>query len=106
VGRDDIGRLAVGAKADVVLVDTAHPAMLPGREPLRALIYSAQDRAVRDVYVDGRQVVAEGKVLTMDYADAAGRLDEAQHRAELAVPGLDWGNRPIDEIVPSSLPIR
>ena len=106
VGRDDIGRLAVGAKADVVLVDTAHPAMLPGRDPLRALIYSAQDRAVRDVYVDGCQVVGGGKVLTMDYADAAGRLDEAQRRAELAVPGLDWGNRSIDEIVPSSLPIR
>jgi cytosine/adenosine deaminase-related metal-dependent hydrolase len=89
-----------------VLVDATHPAMLPGREPLRALVYSAQDRAVRDVYVDGRQVVADGKVLTLDYADAAGRLDEAQRRAEVEAPKLDWANRPMDEISPPSLPFR
>ena len=106
LGRDDIGRLAVGAKADLVLVDATHPAMLPGREPLRALVYSAKDRAVRDVYVDGRQVVADGKVLTLDYADAAGRLDEAQRRAEVEAPKLDWANRPMDEISPPSLPFR
>jgi cytosine/adenosine deaminase-related metal-dependent hydrolase len=106
VGRDDIGRLAVGAKADLVLADTSHPYMMPSREPLRNLIYSAQDRAVRDVFVDGRQAVADGKVLTMDHADAAGRLDEAQRRTELEAPKLDWAKRPMDEIAPPSLPIR
>jgi cytosine/adenosine deaminase-related metal-dependent hydrolase len=106
VGRDDIGRLAVGAKADLVLADTSHPYMMPSREPLRNLIYSAQDRAVRDVFVDGRQAVADGKVLTMDHADAAGRLDEAQRRTELEAPKLDWAKRPRDEIAPPSLPIR
>ena len=36
--RDDIGRLSPGCRADIVLVDLNHPAMLPGREPLRNLI--------------------------------------------------------------------
>ena len=106
LGRDDIGRLAVGAKADLVLADTAHPYMMPSREPLRTLIYSAQDRAVRDVFVDGRQVVADGKVLTLDHGDAAARLDEAQRRAEVEAPKLDWAKRPMDQIAPPSLPIR
>ena len=31
-----------------------HPAMRPMREPLRSLLYVAAERAVGDVYVDGR----------------------------------------------------
>lgn len=31
LGRDDIGRLAPGAKADIVLVDVTHPMMRPLR---------------------------------------------------------------------------
>ena len=105
-GREEIGRLAVGAKADLVLVDARHSAMLPGREPLRVLIYSAHDRAVRDVYVDGQRIVADSKVLTMDYADAAGRLGKVQHLADLEAPKLDWAKRPMAEIAPPSLPVR
>ena len=67
--RDDIGRLAAGTKADIVLVDLANPAMMPVRDPLKSLIYHAADRAVRDVYVDGNKVVADGEVLTLDRAD-------------------------------------
>ena len=33
LGRDDLGRLAPGAKADLVLVDLDHPAMQPRRDP-------------------------------------------------------------------------
>ena len=68
--RDDIGRLAPGKKADIVLVDLACPQMQPDRDPLKSLIYHAADRAVRDVFVDGRQVVAEGRVVTLDRSAA------------------------------------
>jgi 5-methylthioadenosine/S-adenosylhomocysteine deaminase len=80
--------------------------MLPGRDPLRALVHSAHDRAVRDVYVGGAQVVADGTVRTLDYADAVARVDEAQRRAEKAASKLDWAHRHIDEISPMSLPVR
>ncbi len=35
LGRDDIGRLAPGCRADLVLVDLQHPGMVPARDPLR-----------------------------------------------------------------------
>lgn len=60
LGRSDIGRIAVGAKADLVLVDMTHPKMQPAVDPLRALVFVAADRAVKDVYVDGRLVYADG----------------------------------------------
>ncbi len=103
--RDDIGRLAPGAKADLVLVDLRHPAMMPTRDPLRSLIYTAADRAVRSVYVDGRQVVADGKVLTLDHRGALERLQEGQQRMLAAVSSHDYAGRGADEIAPLTLPL-
>ena len=104
LGRDDIGRLATGCRADMVLIDIADPSMMPLREPLRSLIYVAADRAVRDVYVDGRQVVAGGKVLTMDYAAASRLLQAAQKRSLARTRELDWASRDADTMSPMVLP--
>lgn len=104
--RDDIGRLAVGAKADVVLIDLDEPTIKPVRDPLRSLVHSAADRAVKDVYVDGIKVVAAGRVLTLDYAGAAERLNAAAMKAEAGVPALDWGKRTGRELSPLSLPLE
>lgn len=105
LGRDDIGRLAVGAKPDVVLVDLMHPMMQPRREPLRSLIYAAAERAVRDVFIAGRQVVKDGRVLTMDYAAAAAGVQESQYRALAKASSLDWAGRSIDELSPPVFPV-
>lgn len=104
LGRNDIGRLALGARADIVLVDLTNPFMLPARDPLRSLVYTAADRAVHTVFVDGAKVVEAGRVLTLNHADALGRLAEAQARMEEAVPDHDWAHRRADQIVPLSLP--
>jgi cytosine/adenosine deaminase-related metal-dependent hydrolase len=103
--REDLGRLAPGAKADLVLVDVTHPDMMPARDPLRSLIFHAADRAVKDVYVAGRRIVADGKVTTLDHNGAAERLAEAQARMMAATPGRDYRGRTADEIAPLTLPI-
>ena len=101
--RDDIGRLGEGKKADLVLVDLSDVNMMPAHDPLRSLIYTAAERAVRDVYVDGQKVVADRVVTTLDRIDAAGRLAQAQARMIAAVPGRDFAGRGADEIVGTSL---
>ncbi|MDX2101294.1 MAG: amidohydrolase family protein [Alphaproteobacteria bacterium] len=105
LGRDDIGRIALGAKADLVAVDLHHPMMLPRRDPLRSLIYVAAERAVQHVWVDGAQVVRDGTVLTIDYAAAADAVDAAQRRALERAPALDYANRPVEALSPLSLPV-
>lgn len=104
--RDDLGRLAPGAKADVVCVDLADVSMQPARDPLRSLVYTAAERAVRDVYVDGVQVVRERTVLTLDRAAAVTRLAESQARMLADVPNRDYAGRSAEEITPLSLPMR
>ena len=105
LGRADIGRLAIGARADVALVDLTHPTMVPARDPVRTLIWSGADRAVRDVFVDGRQVVANRRVLTLHHEDALARLAEAQERMLRSAPGRDYLGRSAEQIVPLSLPL-
>jgi len=92
-------------KADLVLVDLNCPQMQPARDPLRSLVYHAADRAVRDVFVDGRQVVADGQVTTMDEAGACARLRAAQQRMEALAPSRDYRRRSAAEIAPLSLPL-
>jgi cytosine/adenosine deaminase-related metal-dependent hydrolase len=104
LGRDDIGRLSVGCRADMVLVDMTHPMMRPTHDPVRSLIYAAGDRAIRTVFVDGEKVVDDGRVLTMDYPAAAAALHEAQVRVRANVPRLDWDRRSAEAISPLTFP--
>jgi 5-methylthioadenosine/S-adenosylhomocysteine deaminase len=103
--RDDLGRLAPGKAADIVLVDLECPQMQPARDPLRSFVYHAADRAVREVFVDGNQVVADGRVLTLDQRAAGSRLRAAQERMEAAAPTRDYRRRSAAEITPLSLPV-
>jgi hypothetical protein len=103
--RDDLGRLAAGARADIVLVDLKQPEMVPARDPLRSLVFHAADRAVRHVFVAGRQVVSDGQVLNLDHRGAAERLTEAQGRMMTLCPTRDYRGRSVDELTPLSLPL-
>jgi 5-methylthioadenosine/S-adenosylhomocysteine deaminase len=78
LGRSDLGHLGAGAKADMVLIDTE--ALMPivdQADLLTHLVYSGSPEAVRHVWVGGRQVVKDRRVLTVDLpalrADATAR---------------------------------
>ena len=100
LGRGDIGRLAPGAKADLVLVDLDHPLMRPVWDPLRSLIYSAADRAVRDVYIDGRLIVRDHKMLGFDMNEAGRRVQSSQVRIAEAVSARDDLRRTAEQLSP------
>lgn len=61
-----IGSIEVGKAADFVVFDTAAPEWLPLYNPVSNLVYSATGSSVEHVFVGGRQVVAAGRVTTID----------------------------------------
>jgi len=106
LGRDDLGRLAPGAKADFALIDLRHSSMRPVRDPIRSLVYSGVADAVRDVFVNGEQMVKDRQLQLFDLDEAHDRLQAGQNRALERVPNLDWARRTADEISPICLPLR
>ena len=58
-----IGRLEAGMRADIVVLDESHPALVGRRGDawLDGWIFAGGEACVRDVWVGGRQVVAEGR---------------------------------------------
>jgi guanine deaminase len=77
-----LGRIAPGCAADLVLLDLAQPAYVPLRDAVRQLVHGENGSAVDRVLVGGRLVVEQGRVLTVDEAAlrrqaeaAAARLD-------------------------------
>ena len=62
----EIGSLEVGKKADFVLVDLDRLHTTPSPNPISTLVYTATGGEVDTVVVDGRIVVKERQLLTMD----------------------------------------
>ncbi|NPV25883.1 MAG: amidohydrolase [Firmicutes bacterium] len=62
----DIGCLVPGYKADLILVDLEKPHLYPCYDLTAQLVYSALASDVHTVIVDGKIVVENGKVLSLD----------------------------------------
>ncbi len=76
LGREkDIGTLEVGKKADVIVVDARSPHMLPLYNPASALVYSANGADVKDVIVNGRILMKERSILTLDADEIMGKVN-------------------------------
>ncbi|MGD8232921.1 amidohydrolase [Vibrio sp. TRT 1302] len=65
---DKIGSLEVGKLADIIVVDTKAPNMVPVYNPYSALVYSANSANVRHSIVDGKLLMKDRNMLTVDEA--------------------------------------
>jgi 5-methylthioadenosine/S-adenosylhomocysteine deaminase len=64
----EIGSIEVGKKADIAVVDYNNPFMTPIHHPVSAMVYSALGHEVTSVMIDGRWVMRDGIVGTVDEA--------------------------------------
>jgi 5-methylthioadenosine/S-adenosylhomocysteine deaminase len=70
VGLDQwVGSIDPGKRADLIVIDTRQPHWTPLYHPASHLVYVARAGDVRHVMVDGRWVVREHVLLTMDVAE-------------------------------------
>ncbi len=80
LGRADLGRLAPGCRADIVLVRVDTPKAAPVYDPFKFLVLSANGEDVDRVIVDGTTIVKDGTLQTLDVPAAVHRLNEASKR--------------------------
>ncbi len=102
--RDDLGRLAPGAKADIVVVDLRKLRIGPYRDPIKALVNCAVMDDVAQVFVDGRSVVESGRVVGVDEAKLLADAQAEAERLWKTVPEWHWEKLTADELSPLAFP--
>lgn len=100
LGRDDLGRLCAGAKADIVVFSGDSINMVPMRDPVKNIVYSAEMEDVETVIINGRVVVENGVVTGEDQRELNRKVQEAAGRMWSRVATHDWARRSADELSP------
>ena len=105
---DQIGSIAVGKKADLVVFDAASPAMLCGaqQDPVATIVLHSSPGDISDVLVDGNFAKRNGKLMpvqvdksaekiagasTLEWADVAMELLSSRRRLNEKNAGIDFG---------------
>ncbi|QWB26300.1 MULTISPECIES: amidohydrolase [Streptomyces] len=73
---DSVGSIAPGRRADIVLVDLTGPHTRPVHDLAATLVHSARSADVRTTIVDGRILMRDRELLTIDVPAVAGELEE------------------------------
>ncbi len=99
LGREDIGRLQIGAKADIAIINLKDVAFGAVRDPIRSLMEAAVSRDVRTVIVDGETLVDNGKYVRLDEAELLEKVQAKGEQVWDSVPKWHWTGKGIDEVV-------
>ena len=66
IHQPDLGEIAIGSKADLVLMDLKDPSYIPLNSAIRQMVYTEGGRSVKSVIVDGKLIIHDRKLQTMD----------------------------------------
>ncbi|MFH2043887.1 MAG: amidohydrolase [Pseudomonadota bacterium] len=75
LGISDItGSIEVGKKADVIIIDTKKPHLTPMYNPVSVLVHAVRASDVKTSIINGKVVMENGKLLTLDIKKAAEKV--------------------------------
>ncbi|HEV8473022.1 MAG TPA: chlorohydrolase family protein [Methylomirabilota bacterium] len=106
LGRTDLGRLAPGAKADLLLINLDHLGAGVYADPIKALVDGASGRDVDTVMVDGKVLVQGGRLTRVDEEQIYAKARAATETYWSHVSGWRWDGASVDRIIPPAFPIR
>ena len=102
LGRDDLGRLSPGAKADILLVDLSRPRTGPYLDPIKALIQCCDGEVIDTVIVSGRTLVQDGQLLAWDHTELLGEVRQSCEHAWSKFSEYWPDNEPIETVFPNA----
>jgi 5-methylthioadenosine/S-adenosylhomocysteine deaminase len=106
LGRPDLGRLAPGAKADVVIINLRSTRYGPARDPINALVEYGSGADVETVIVDGEVVVENGRSTRINDDELFVQAEAGAKRAWDNWAARDWNGRTVEQIIPPAFPTR
>jgi len=80
-----IGSLEIGKQADLIVIDTNKPHLVPMYSPSSQIVYAARGSDVSDVIVGGRLLVRDYRLLTLNVKDI---IESAASLGELIRAGI------------------
>lgn len=104
LGRPDLGRLAPGALADIVVWDLSAPHLGQLPDPVQRLVLSGSRRDARMVIVDGRTVVDDGQLPGVDLYAWESRARAQYQRVMHHAVARAVNHPPVDELYLPTFP--
>lgn len=108
LGRDDLGRLAPGAKADIVIIDLTGGGSLrygPVRDPIKSLVECGIGDDVETVIVDGVVRMESRRIPGVDLAALRAHAQEAGEAVWSRLQEWDPLGRTAEQMSPWSFPL-
>jgi len=81
LGVTDGGWLAPGNRADLIVVDFRRPHLVPALRPVSCFVHQGQAGDVESVMINGRWIMRDGRVLTLDEAAVVGEAERVARAA-------------------------
>jgi cytosine/adenosine deaminase-related metal-dependent hydrolase len=106
LGRDDIGKLEAGCKADISVFNIAAFDVGPIDDPMRTLLHFANGQHCETVIVDGNVVVENGLVNGVDEEALRQDAQRVWTKYKAGIVSWDYAKRRSDEIWPPLFPIK
>lgn len=104
--REDLGRLAPGAKADLLIVDLSKTDYGAVFDPIKAFVEYGSGRDIETVIIDGRIVVDQRRFVGVDEMDLLAKVQVEAETIWGKIPEWDFRGRRADEISPWAFPMR
>jgi 5-methylthioadenosine/S-adenosylhomocysteine deaminase len=76
------GSLEVGKSADLIVIDTNKPHLIPMYNPYSHLVYAASGHDVKHSIIDGRIVMEDRRLLTLDVEEIIERSKEKSKKVK------------------------
>ncbi len=108
VGRDDLGRLSPGARADIIVIDLTGRNSLrlgPVRDPIKSIVECGVGDDVDTVIVDGKICMEGGVIPGVDFAALRNEAQQAGQAVWDSVEEWDPLGRTAEEASPWSFPL-
>jgi 5-methylthioadenosine/S-adenosylhomocysteine deaminase len=106
LNRPDLGRLAPGAKADILLINLDHLGAPIYADPIKALVEASSGRDVDTVIVDGQILVEGGRTRRVNEDEVYAKARQATQHYWAQVPSWRWDGATVDRIVAPAFPIH